>query len=77
MLPLARHQAVSRRQDRLMRELGRHEAHLQAWISQSAKNARWFRKDPIGAMRAAGLNIDDDLMCELERITAGIARKLK
>ena len=77
MLNLPRQQAVVRRQDRLMRELGRCEAQLQTWLSQSPRNAKLFRKDPLTAMRAAGLKIDDDLMCELEQVLSAIARKLK
>lgn len=63
--------------DSLVNELERVEGKLQEWLKASKENARWFRKDPIGAMRAAGLDIDDEIMLELERITAEIARKLK
>jgi hypothetical protein len=50
---------------------------LQDWTNRSAKNAQWFRRDPLGAMRAAGLDIEDDIMLELEVITKNIAKKLK
>lgn len=60
-----------------MRELGRCELQLQSWMSKSPRNARLFRKDPLAAMRAAGLNIEDDLLSELEQVLSGIARKLK
>jgi len=50
---------------------------LQEWTNRSAKNADWFRRDPLAAMRAAGLNIEDDIMLELEIITKAIAKKLK
>ena len=50
---------------------------MQEWINRSAKNARWFRRDPLSAMRAAGLDIEDDIMLELELITKHIAKKLK
>jgi hypothetical protein len=63
--------------DRLIEELGRVEGHLQHWIKSSENNARMFRQDPIAAMRAAGLDIDDELICELEIIMHRIARKLK
>jgi hypothetical protein len=53
------------------------EKQLQEWTNRSAKNARWFRRDPLGAMRAAGLDIEDDIMLELELITKNIAKKLK
>ena len=45
--------------------------------SGSPKNADWFRRDPLGAMRAAGLDIEDDIMLELELITRSIAKKLR
>jgi hypothetical protein len=60
-----------------MTELDRVEGQLQHWINSSEKNARMFREDPIAAMRAAGLDMEDELICELERITHGIARKLR
>jgi alpha-beta hydrolase superfamily lysophospholipase len=63
--------------DRLINELGRVEGQLQHWISRSPRNARLFRRDPIAAMRAAGLAIEDDLMCELEMVLNGIAKKLR
>lgn len=61
--------------DRLIEELGRVEGRLQSWIGNSEENAELFRRDPIAAMRAAGLQIDDDLICELELVMNGIARK--
>jgi hypothetical protein len=63
--------------DPLIGELERVEGKLQKWLKASKKNALWFRKDPIGAMQAAGLDIEDEIMLELERVTAEIARKLK
>lgn len=63
--------------DRLMTELGKVESHLQLWISRSEENARLFRQDPVAGMRAAGLAIEDELICELELIMGGIARRLK
>ena len=67
----------SQKPDRLLDQLDKVEKQLQDWISKSAKNARWFRRDPLGAMRAAGLDIEDDIMLELELITKAISRKLK
>lgn len=61
--------------DRLINELGRIERRLQSWIGSSEENAQMFREDPIRAMRAAGLEMEDDLICELEMIMNGIARK--
>jgi hypothetical protein len=69
--------AASRKTDRLLTELGKVEGQLQVWISRSEKNAQLFRKDPISAMRSAGLSIEDDLMCELEMIMRDIAQRLR
>ena len=63
--------------DRLLDQLHQVERDLKKWISISAKNADWFRRDPLGAMRAAGLNIEDDTMLELETVARSIAKKLK
>jgi hypothetical protein len=63
--------------DRLMAQLENAETALQQWIKSSPENAESFRRDPIRAMRAAGLDIDDDIMLELELITRAIARKLQ
>jgi hypothetical protein len=63
--------------DRLLDRLNKVERQLQKWISSSPENAEQFRRDPLTAMRAAGLNLEDDIMLELELITNTIARKLK
>jgi tRNA nucleotidyltransferase (CCA-adding enzyme) len=63
--------------DPLIGELERVEGKLQKWLKASEKNAVRFKKDPIGAMQAAGLDMEDEIMLELERITAEIARKLR
>lgn len=63
--------------DQLLLRLDKVEQQLQQWINSSSRNAKWFRRDPVGAMRAAGLNIEDDIMLELELITKSIAKKLK
>jgi len=57
--------------------LSKIELDLQKWMGDSKKNADLFRRDPLGAMRAAGLNLEDDIMLELEMIIKAIARKLK
>lgn len=72
-----RRKTPSQKPDRLLDQLNKVENRLQEWTRKSAKNARWFRRDPLGAMRAAGLDIEDDIMLELELITRNIARKLK
>lgn len=72
-----RRKTPSPKPDRLLDQLGKVEKQLQEWTSKSTKNARWFRRDPLGAMRAAGLDIEDDIMLELELITKAISRKLQ
>lgn len=62
---------------RLISQLENVEEALQQWIKSSPDNSDFFHRDPIGAMRAAGLDIDDDIMLELETVTSSIARKLK
>jgi hypothetical protein len=63
--------------DPLLDHLHKVERQLQKWIGKSPKNASWFRRDPLAAMRAAGLDLEDEIMLELEQITRTIARKLK
>jgi len=74
---LSRRKTPSVHPDRLLAQLDKVEHQLQQWIALSQENAEWFRRDPLGAMRAAGLNIEDDIMLELELITKAIAKKLK
>jgi len=74
---LPRRKAASGSPDRLLDELDKVEDKLQQWIAKSKKNAEWFRRDPLEAMRAAGLNMEDEIMLELEMITRAIAKKLK
>jgi len=74
---LHRRKTPSQKPDRLLARLNQVEKQLQDWTNRSAKNAEWFRRDPLGAMRAAGLDIEDDIMLELEVITRNIAKKLK
>jgi len=63
--------------DHLLNQLNKVEQDLKNWIGHSKKNADLFRRDPLGAMRAAGLNLEDDIMLELEMVTRSIAKKLK
>lgn len=74
---MRKRKTTSSRPDRLLEQLDKVENQLQQWISDSPKNADWFRRDPLGAMRAAGLDIEDDIMLELELITRSIAKKLR
>jgi len=63
--------------DHLLNQLNKVEEDLKKWIGHSKKNADLFRRDPLGAMRAAGLNLEDDIMLELEIVTRSIAKKVK
>jgi len=74
---LSRRKTPSVHPDRLLAQLDKVEQQLQQWIALSQENADWFKRDPLGAMRAAGLNIEDDILLELELITKAIAKKLK
>lgn len=74
---MPRRKTPSVRPDRLLEQLDKVERQLQQWIAISQENKEWFQRDPLGAMRAAGLNIEDDIMLELELITKTIAKKLK
>jgi hypothetical protein len=42
------------------------ESHLSAWLNESDCNADLFRRDPLTAMRAANLDLDEGLLAELE-----------
>lgn len=53
----------------LMRKLSQREPALKAWLRHSETNARLFRKDPIAALRAANLGLEEELLHELERAT--------
>jgi hypothetical protein len=68
---------TARKPDRLVAELGKVEGRLQAWIAASGRNELLFRRDPVAAMREAGLEIEDDLLCELEQLMGGIQAKFK
>ena len=63
--------------DRLLLELARKQQELDLWLRSSETHARWFRKDPVGALRAANLGIPDEVLRELEMVTAAIVQKLK
>lgn len=63
--------------DRLLRELSSKEHLLVEWITTSERNGRWFAADPVSAIRAANLGIDDHILLQLEMITGSIAKKLR
>jgi len=77
MFATPRRNITARKPERLVAELGRVEGRLQAWIASSGRNAQLFRRDPIAAMREAGLEMEDDLLCELEQLMGGIQAKFK
>jgi hypothetical protein len=74
---LRRRKLPNAKPDRLLDQLDKVERELKEWIGRSSSNADWFRRDPLGAMRAAGLDLEDDIMLELEMITRSIAKKMK
>jgi hypothetical protein len=76
-LPLPKKEPRQDGTDPLLHQLDKVERQLQQWIAKSKKNADWFRRDPLAAMRAAGLDMEDDTMLELQQITRAIAKKLK
>lgn len=61
----------------LLNELTAREPQLNQWLERSAMNARWFRKDPIAALRAANIGFNESMLKELETITASIALRLR
>jgi hypothetical protein len=62
--------------DPLLRALQDCEARLHSWIQGSPQNAFLFQQNPAEALRAAELNLDEDLLCELQMLITGIARKI-
>ena len=63
--------------DRLLHELSARENDLRNWIQRSERNTRWFARDPVSAIRAANLGIDEHILQQLELITLSISRKLR
>jgi hypothetical protein len=63
--------------DPLISELEEVETQLRKWLEASEEHAQLFRRDPIAAMRAAGVDLEDDTIMELELIASAIARKLR
>ncbi len=68
---------IGQRRPDPLNELEKVEARLQQWLARSRENASLFRSDPIAALKAAGVDLEDDTMMELEMIFANIARKLR
>lgn len=63
--------------DNVLRELAAKEADLRKWIQLSETNTRWFARDPMSAIRAANLGLEEHVLQQLEIITSAIARKLR
>jgi hypothetical protein len=61
----------------LLNELTAREPLLNQWLERSAMNARWFRKDPIAALRAANIGFNESMLKELESFTTSIAERLR
>jgi hypothetical protein len=62
--------------DPLMQALHNCESRLRAWLNECDLNAELFRRDPLTAIRAANLGIDEDLLAELEEALTGIALRI-
>jgi hypothetical protein len=60
-----------------MQELQRCEAGLNARLGQSAANADWLVRDPVGALRAANLGMDEQVLAELGATMKMIAEKIE
>lgn len=59
-----------------MQSLTSCEGRLADWLTGSENNSEWFARDPVAAIRAADLGLDEDVLRDLEEVTASIARKL-
>lgn len=62
--------------DPLLQALFACEARLNAWMNESTLNAELFRRDPMAALRAADLGINESLLLDLEDTVTGLTRKL-
>jgi hypothetical protein len=63
--------------DPLIQVLLKCESRLSAWLTESDVNGELFRRDPMAAVRAANLDLDEGLLGQLEEIVRGIALKIK
>lgn len=52
----------------LLNDLARYEAPIREWLGRSTINALWFVSDPVGALRASNLGIDEALLGQLENV---------
>lgn len=62
--------------DLLLAQLYACEEQLHAWLGRSEENAAFFAADPVGAMRAADIGMDEEALQELASVLTGIQRKL-
>jgi hypothetical protein len=62
--------------DFLVQELQKCESQLDAWLNSSAANTEWFVRDPVAALRAAKLGMNEKVLEELEETMRMIAQKL-
>jgi len=62
--------------DRLLLELAKCENQLKLWLCVSPENAVLFAKDPVGALRAADLGLEEDTLQELNLLLSAIAEKV-
>ena len=62
--------------DPLLTALHDCEDRLNAWIQGSPMNASLFQENPAEALRAANLDLEEDVLCELEALLTGIAQKI-
>jgi hypothetical protein len=58
--------------ERLLDWFYSNEAHLHQWVDASVQNAHTFAVDPVTAIRSAGLQLDDELVCELESVARAL-----
>ena len=61
----------------LLQQLACKEQQLIEWIHTSEHNTQWFAQDPMSAIRAANLGLDEHILQQLEIITVSIAKKLR
>lgn len=62
--------------DLLLAQLYACEEQLHAWLDRSEENAAFFTADPVAAIRAANIGMDEEALQELASVLAGIQRKL-
>lgn len=61
----ARSASRSKRDKELFQKLAKYEFAWREWARRSSINAIWLISDPVGALRAANLGIDEALLRQL------------